>query len=787
MGRKRLLNVAFPLSGVNRKAAYRQQAPYTTPDALNVRTYGTIEERGRGGSRPGQLPQVITDFGAECNGLTSVTCAFEDSFTAWTDLFDGSDIESHWTQASWATNAPDILDREFLTSVLADADTAVVRDALTIDTTETYYIEAMITPSAGAYHGKYQIFLRMDNTTPDYETDGIKVEWVITGTNGAYTGSIKKTVSGVESTLATFTEALEGDIAWPVWLAVKVVGDNITVYTDAIADASNVACGTAAGSRIGLGSECTVSGGRNLVNAFRVQYYSTGSVASLRTILVAFADGYVWYELPYGRMNAVASNCSLRSDVPLQAVQSGQKLYIADYGEVAASGDDGVVSGAELSAASVTDWTDTDANVYDYVVVINNVGGDTVEDTYQIDSIAAGALTLTTSPGDGTCSYRVERAPKIFDPIAGTLTLFTASTGQVPTGCPLISNYLDRIVLSGAEIAPHVWYMARKSDEDDWDYSQEDVSRAVAGTDSAAGMPGQAIVAQVVHSDDYMIFGGVTTLWRMRGDPAYGGTLDQVSHKIGIASATSYCFGPSAELVFLSNDGVYALGAGGDAVPIPVSGDTLPKDLKNFNNNTTIGMMEFDIDGRGVWIFTTRRTWTFAASSTQIHWWLDWGTKAFWPVQFVLEDHEPLVVHYLNSDNIENNGVVLGVRDGRLRKFHSLAESDTGQEFSSYVRIGPVPLAKDSFTGAIVSIDAELAEDSGDVDWELFAANTFEGAAKATSTDFSGTWEAGLNYRTHPGGRGQAFCLELTGTPGRKWAVETITVIVRETGPRRKL
>jgi len=102
---------------------------------------------------------VITDFGAECNGLTSVTCAFEDDFTAWSDLFDGSDVESHWSQASWATNAPDILDREFLTSVPADTDTALVRDALTIDTTQTYYIEAMITPYEGAYHGKYQIFL----------------------------------------------------------------------------------------------------------------------------------------------------------------------------------------------------------------------------------------------------------------------------------------------------------------------------------------------------------------------------------------------------------------------------------------------------------------------------------------------------------------------------------------------------------------------------------------------------------------------------------------------------
>jgi len=98
------------------------------------------------------------------------------------------------------------------------------------------------------------------------------------------------------------------------------------------------------------------------------------------------------------------------------------------------------------------------------------------------------------------------------------LTLWTASAGQVPTGCPLIANYLDRIVLAGSDKDPHVWYMSAVSDPDDWDYSQTTVTAAIAGTSSNLGMPGFAITALVVNKDDYLIISNKQQLWLMRGD-----------------------------------------------------------------------------------------------------------------------------------------------------------------------------------------------------------------------------------------------------------------------------
>ncbi len=56
--------LAFPLAGVSRRGAYRQQTrPFTAPWAVNVRTVGPSEQRRRGGSRPGLAKWCPADLG----------------------------------------------------------------------------------------------------------------------------------------------------------------------------------------------------------------------------------------------------------------------------------------------------------------------------------------------------------------------------------------------------------------------------------------------------------------------------------------------------------------------------------------------------------------------------------------------------------------------------------------------------------------------------------------------------------------------------------------------------
>jgi hypothetical protein len=127
---------------------------------------------------------------------------------------------------------------------------------------------------------------------------------------------------------------------------------------------------------------------------------------------------------------------------------------------------------------------------------------------------------------------------------------------------------------------------------------------------------------------------------------------------------------------------------------------------------------------------------------------------------------------------------LLGGRDGIIRRFTNLAENDCGTAISSYAVIGPIALNKDSLVGKIISIDADIAENSGSVTWALSPSLTFEGAASAAVSD-TGTWVAGINSTVHPACRGQACTIKLTGAANRRWAVENITAVIAEAGSRR--
>jgi hypothetical protein len=701
--------------------------------------------------------------------------ALGDGFTSYSDNFSGLSMSEAWTQASWASDVPSIL-----TSSMASVDTSiaegeVVLDTLPIDVSESYAVEVYLVPWAGEWHGKYRLYARMDEYTPDILTNGVMVELEMTGSSGACSGFMRVYYSAISYATVTLNE-ITANVA-PGWLSLLINGNDYQILFQGQELASG-SINANAGARVGFGMECTEDGGLCLTNTFRVQYYSTGSVPITRSVLYASSGGDLYEESTYGRMTVVTSDLTVRDDTLLLGVQSGQKLYIADYGDLQASGTDGTCAGTAFDAASYADWTALSILEDDMVVVVSDGTGTVTDGTYTIASVAAGSITLGSAAGTGNCSYRIERAPKVYDPATETLSIMTATVGQVPSGNPLIAHYLDRIVLAGAETAPHVWYMSRVADELDWDYAEEDEQAAVAGTASDAGTPGDPILALVSHSDDYLILGCRNNMWRMRGDPASGGTLDAISHTIGIVGPKAWCLGPSGELIFLSLDGVYQLAPGGDTFPQPLSRDTLPREFLNINTNQVNAQLEYDTHGRGVHIYLTTEP-----SNTRVHWWMDLQHKSFWPMSLD-EDYEPTATCVYQGSAIEDSGVILGCRDGKLRRYNDLAETDCGTSFESYAVIGPIALASEGTSGRLLTMDATVANYSGDVDWEVTAGNSAEAAVLASARD-SGTWTEDLNATVRPTCAGQAMTLKLTGETGRSWAVESVVATRRDAGRRR--
>ena len=218
-----------------------------------------------------------------------------------------------------------------------------------------------------------------------------------------------------------------------------------------------------------------------------------------------------------------------------------------------------------------------------------------------------------------------KQAPKVYDPIANTLTILAADSGkgQVPTGCPIIWRFLDRVFLAGAAIAPHVWYCAREGTSTDWDYAALDNERAVAGTASAAGVPGDPIVCAFAHSDDYSIIGCRNSIWRMLGDPVSGGSLNAVSRTVGIIGPDAWCLGPDGSLIFLSLDGIYSLDAGAELYPTSLSRELMPMELVNIDPNQATVSLQYDVSDRGIQIYTTRKV----PIQKNIGGWIGWDGK----------------------------------------------------------------------------------------------------------------------------------------------------------------
>ena len=56
-----------------------------------------------------------------------------------------------------------------------------------------------------------------------------------------------------------------------------------------------------------------------------------------------------------------------------------------------------------------------------------------------------------------------------------------------------------------------------------------------------------------------MLFGGDHTIWMLRGDPADGGVIDNVSRSVGVAGPEAWATDGQGGVYFMSRDGLYRL------------------------------------------------------------------------------------------------------------------------------------------------------------------------------------------------------------------------------------
>jgi hypothetical protein len=384
---------------------------------------------------------------------------------------------------------------------------------------------------------------------------------------------------------------------------------------------------------------------------------------------------------------------------------------------VCADGVFNVIRGTEVDAVSSELLTD------EGVTILAENGEEIIFESSVGTEGGIGASMFDAVERNGAL-YLADSVLRQYNPLTGVVESVQAKHGTIPSGCPLVCLYRDRLFLSGAD---HLWYASRQGDVSDWDFGADpgDVGRAVAGQCSRAGVIGEPITAMIPHGDYALMFATQNELWVLRGDPA-NGTISRVSETVGVLSPTGWAMAPDGTIAFLSNDGIYMVGVGEGARPERFSSDRVPEQLLNVDWDANSIVMAYDPVFRGFHLFITPPEDDDAPALGQ-HWWIDTDNKALWPVSFQ-EGHQPVAAARVSGSGLAE--VFFGCRDGYIRKFSAAALDDDGESIVSQVLLGPFRIAADDVRDAMLTeIHGALADNSGTVVWRIVTAQTAEEAA----------------------------------------------------------
>lgn len=708
----RSIDILFPAGGQNRRLGYQRQPPFSSYLLSNVRAVDPVESRIRGGSRMGTLKSFTKQFGGgnPITLLSQLRDIGNDGDGHFVDDFL-TDPALRWDDASWTTDGG----MTWFTSGqfgvrMADFSGAdvekgsVLKQLEDIDTSSDYSITVTIPDILGLtfYIGSFEIFARMDNTTPNVETNGISLKL----SSQLQVNNITLTLTFYTAgTPTTYTTSFDDSSGGGGKLKLTVQADNTIIANWKGTDRITQTYATTAGTRVGLGA--------------------TASPTGIAPFFVTFSDVRVDY-------------------VPLGGSQLSRNRVVA----------------AALNTADDLDLY-RENNVGTMLAVTTSSLAQTVRRTY-VTAERLGKLYVP-NPADA--------APFVYDPTLPTLDsiiALVATAGTAPTKTRIAATFLDRLVFAGDEDNPTIWYMSAQGDPLDWDYTGTTVQSAVAANTSGlyAGAAAGPITAIIPMAIDYLLIAERDRMSLLQGDPRQGGQIDVISHAVGIISATSWCHLPGGGIAFLGQNGLYRLNPGPGQYPLSISENVLPEDLKALDPVANSILMAYDPINRGILISVT--PWDSIQGN---HYWYDIGLGAFFP--FILPlDQEPLSMLNYQSDSAADAAVLLGCRDGYIRRFHVGAVNDDGTSIDSAAWFGPIALGGDGYKeGQIFDIDLTLAANSGDAVCSVYAAETPEAAIALTSASFSETVVAGRNV-LHPQLRGVSAFIVLEDSSGSGWQHE---------------
>lgn len=331
------------------------------------------------------------------------------------------------------------------------------------------------------------------------------------------------------------------------------------------------------------------------------------------------------------------------------------------------------------------------------------------------------------------------------------------ASGTMPTIAYLGCTWRGRIILAGNPNAPNQWYMSRQANPFDYAYTANDTQSPVAGGENpdVPGEVGDIVRALIPFGKDYLLFGCATTMWAMSGDPAEGGSLDAIDETVGIFGADSWCLDGEDNLYFWGTGGIYKMQAGLTVVD-NLTRVSLPGIIDDEAADPTTHriVMEYDRKRHGVVICVTKLS---DGTNSGYFYSLNPATTGFYPESYP-EECGPYSMFYYDANDNDYRDLLVGCRDGYIRKFSPTAKDDdiggSDEAISSHVSLGPLKPANEGREGVIHSLSAFVTggdsggteADSDDITYKLFAERSagavVEKMVANTSPKVSGTLQA---------------------------------------------
>lgn len=454
-------------------------------------------------------------------------------------------------------------------------------------------------------------------------------------------------------------------------------------------------------------------------------------------------------------------------------------VVVPGSGGVILAGTGRLVGGVFLGDG-VSGWLGSGVKVLEHVIeLLPTEGSNLLPATYTILFDVGAQLMVDSGTNAGRCSFRIVDGPKIISAVNRSVLPLESPVGNVPIGAELVATYLDRLVF----VKDRIWYMSRQGNPGDWDYFADagDLGRAVAGVSSDAGLPGDPIVALASRGNDYLVMFGNETTWVMRGDPAAGGVLQNLSRTYGAIDSRSWCHGDEGEIYFLSKQGFCVIPDGAGSRPALVSAAFLPNELRNVDPDAVSVSLAFDVRYNGVWIFLT------PAIGDGTHYFFSKAGNSFWPIKFAASGMQATAATVHASSPVENSVVLIGDRSGSLRRSVPGLRDDNNRVESSIV-FGPY-LSSDTGwrQGLVTQLTGMLGGESSLVTLSVYAGSSPEEAASKAMTDSTPSFQTnliGLRSNTfRPRVRNVAFCLRIESTD--PWVFESLIATIADAGQAR--